>query len=550
MTQQKEIRDVRAELLGFVLAVIARPELPDRPEILLKFLKSFKLGFKAFEDQYYSAIGLTIYNEINQLQDKYKSGCAENIDLIINDIETLVRANSDLNLVDSNLVEYSVSNHNFEKAFTQIKLQLSVFIKINGLNLNAFTYLLDSVFEEYAYTSIQNIYETFGTIQNPKRRDFVDLANAIGDISSEVSCTKEDEGAIHLARLASLKEKETLKKCLPISLGPFNFTDVIKTSNQLPPNKFIIIGAPSGTGKTAYGVQIIISTLLRWLEGQRSGKPIGQQYITFYSVEMPKEVIYQQLARFFWYQNPDFSFYREESVFVEKFLKPSSSVYEEQEHLELCEVAFQEFLELSGWDQYIRILDNLSVTCVEDIRADLVMQKARGKTPQVIIIDYLQCLSSNKVDVDNDYTINNIVSNTVRDLTREFELITFGLAQLKTDTKPYDLENLPDSFQIRGTRQFTQDADIILNMIPEPPPNPNEKEESKKTLPPVQTPFEGLKRVYGVIVKNRIGHINNKPKVAFIHNGNGLLLSYTVTSKKRFYAIGNYALYFQSINNK
>ncbi|MFC6277045.1 DnaB-like helicase C-terminal domain-containing protein [Psittacicella hinzii] len=278
---------------------------------------------------------------------------------------------------------------------------------------------------------------------------------------------------------------------------------------------FCIVAAPSHAGKTTWAIQQLIDILL-------ANKKL---YVTFYSVELQAEDLVLQIARSFCYQYP-YQFLNRQQ-FIDRYLHRDQLSLEENVQTDAIAVKFFAFwLQQSGWSHYIKILGADKVDSIETLEKDIVNDHIVGKKPEVIFIDYLQALNSKPIgskDEPSPYQSNTLISKKLSALTKKYGIRCFALSQVRDpETGVYCASNMPTATSIKDSRQYTQDADIIVTLCAYNAQKDDEYRLPEGLFTPRPSPDGSYKIVWYSIVKNRQGPISEFPRYFFNHKGMAL----------------------------
>ncbi|RIY34479.1 hypothetical protein CKF54_00345 [Psittacicella hinzii] len=533
---QQVKRDYGAALIGLFITVLSNPHVKDRQEIL-KDLRSQTCNmmdepvlvgyYKLLQDEF-SNLKNDKQTDLNAIENE--------LGLIL--VETYNKMVATIGSRSKDDKERHVSISRLKKVFEDIRLESTKFLKCE-IDFKYYKRILDVVVGDYTRAKTDYIAYVYKEHTNGDPNDLSNLIEDLTQLSREVNKAKVEENNLALCLKLATEDIENIADDHPVMLSPIKLDHLITNGGAIPKGKYVIIGALPGVGKTAYAVQQVAQLLLN---NQRAGSP--KKRIVFYSAELPLQDIYLQLAKYFWYQNGQYTFYFNKKEFSDNFLNKELTGQRLQAHLLKCVRAFQVFLEASGWDKYLDIKDRDQIATVEDIKRDIDLMSSQGKTPDVILIDYLQILDTEDRAINGgDFERHNVITATIRDITRKYKLVTFALAQVLTaDGKDYDEHNPPPASSIKGSRNYTQDADMIITLckanLTELPSMP---ETEKAPLRELRD--NGFSKVWVSIVKNRIGRVSVHSRPIFLHGQYGFSERTTTREGKTLYGVDNFERY-------
>lgn len=199
---------------------------------------------------------------------------------------------------------------------------------------------------------------------------------------------------------------------------------------------FIILGAESSVGKTAFALQLAFSLAL-------SGRRVG-----FYSLETDKQTAYDR-------------------VFVQR-------AKIKLRDLRAKRVSDADVKKLMDIGDYLNSRKNIKLDIIEcggasaaQIRTDILIHRY-----DVVLVDYVQLLTASG---GNRAEIVANISMQLRTIAQQLGCIVIGLSQLtpKSDEKKFALRDKED---LRESRQLIHDADVILVMSRTNADEPNFRE--------------------------------------------------------------------------
>ena len=212
---------------------------------------------------------------------------------------------------------------------------------------------------------------------------------------------------------------------------PTHFIDLDRIIGGFQPSNLIILGGRTGMGKTAFALSLI----LRIAGSDRSRqKPPG---IGFFSLEMSEREICSRLIS-------------------------STSNHT------LSELKKKNFAE-QHWDDLIDATDQLRkmqifIDDTPGIQIGELRLKARrmvqNEGVKLIVIDYLQLLSSAETNAPREQQISNI-SKQLKTLARELDIPIITLTQLNRSAD-YREDKVPRLSDIRESGAIEQDADLVM----------------------------------------------------------------------------------------
>jgi len=202
--------------------------------------------------------------------------------------------------------------------------------------------------------------------------------------------------------------------------------------------KFIVIGAESSVGKTAFALQLAFSMAA-------TGKRVG-----FYSLETDEETAYDR-------------------VFVQR-------AKIKLRELQKKNVEAQEFRRLTDLGEQLYRSPNLHMEIIEcagattsEIRTDILIHRF-----DVVLIDYVQLM---RAKGEQRSTIVTNISMELHTIAQELGVMVIGLSQLtQPQGQKYDPYRLNRKEDLRESKQLINDGDVIMIMSRTDKENPNFRE--------------------------------------------------------------------------
>ncbi|MFC6277309.1 DnaB-like helicase C-terminal domain-containing protein [Psittacicella hinzii] len=389
--------------------------------------------------------------------------------------------------------------------------------RFNAINVDHINRVKKALTDQYVAYKSQSALLDLENKQDNASGYLPNLMNQLSKVQNTAAAGIESKDFLmdHLDAIANTNDYGIPEVNIPFTFSFRMPNDMV--SGGLKKRTFCIVAAPSHAGKTTWAIQQLIDIL----------KANKKLYVTFYSVELQAEDLVLQIARAFCYQFQYQYYSREE--FVSKYLRRNELSLEENALTDANAVKFFMFwLQQSGWYKYIRILGSDKVDSIETLEEDIANSIIIGKKPEVIFIDYLQALNAKPSDSKSElsaYQANSIISKKLSRLTKKYAIRCFALSQVRDPETGsyYCAENMPTATSVKDSRQYTQDADIIVTLCPY-----NEKKDKDFRLPdglftPTQLPDDEVRLVWVTIVKNRQGPISEHPFYFFNHKALGFL---------------------------
>ena len=240
-----------------------------------------------------------------------------------------------------------------------------------------------------------------------------------------------DRGLLHASSVSAAALEPVLKGLPGGVLTGFNRLDEIV--NGFPKGGLVVLAARPGIGKTALALNWILASAIR---NGTSG--------AFFSLEMGNEEIYRRLMS-------THSRLNMKDIQAMKGRVPIQFV----QALEASRVALDALP--------IYICDNAGVT-VPEIRAHIQKRLARGEKVDVIVIDYLQLISSpasSRGAKNNEAVRVGEISRGLKLMAKEFKVPVVVLSQLNREVE-HRQGGKPQLSDLRDSGAIEQDADIVL----------------------------------------------------------------------------------------
>ena len=202
--------------------------------------------------------------------------------------------------------------------------------------------------------------------------------------------------------------------------------------------KFIVIGAESSVGKTAFALQLAFSMAA-------TGKRVG-----FYSLETDEETAYDRV------------FVQRAKIKLRELQKKNVSDQEYRRLSELGDALYKKP------ELYMEIIECAGASTAE-IRTDILIHRF-----DVVMIDYVQLM---RAKGEQRSTIVTNISMELHTLAQELGVIVVGLSQLTPPPgQKYDPNRLNRKEDLRESKQLINDADVIMIMSRTDADNPNFRE--------------------------------------------------------------------------
>ncbi|MCK9328375.1 MAG: replicative DNA helicase [Candidatus Cloacimonetes bacterium] len=228
---------------------------------------------------------------------------------------------------------------------------------------------------------------------------------------------------------STLEHIEEIAKTKTSVLGvPSGFTDLDKKIGGLRPGQLVILAARPAMGKTSFALNIAFNAAM-----------FHDMKIAIFTLEMANEELLLRLLS------------SSAEIPMETLLKGYGM---DQEKI----VRITQYADiLSQKEIYI---DDNGANTVMDIRAKTRRLKAEIKGLDLIIIDYLQLMTSKRPGENRQQEISEI-SRSLKILAKELEVPVIALSQLNRGLESRD-DKRPKLSDLRESGAIEQDADIVM----------------------------------------------------------------------------------------
>lgn len=279
---------------------------------------------------------------------------------------------------------------------------------------------------ELIHTSNKIVEKSYeGTIPSDELLDFAE--NTIYQLSE----TTKREGFVK----AGVKMSEVLQTIEDIMTNrqgvhglATGFNDIDKILGGLRAGQLVVVAARPGVGKSAFVTNIALNTAMR-----------ENSKVAFFTMEMSTEEVITRMIS------------AASEVPLDNLLK-GYGMNEERvgkiaEHAEV----------ISNLDLYF---DDTGTNTSLDLRAKSRRLKAELGGLDLIIVDYLQLMSSHRTNENRQQEIAEI-SRSLKVLAKELSVPVIGLSQLNRSPASRD-DNKPRLSDLRESGAIEQDADIVI----------------------------------------------------------------------------------------
>ena len=208
---------------------------------------------------------------------------------------------------------------------------------------------------------------------------------------------------------------------------PTGFSELDAKLNGLRAGQMIIIAARPGGGKSTLAMDICRSCAVH-----------NNKAAAYFSLEMNRTELSMRLLA------------AESRVFLDRMIKGE--------------------LETRDWQEIARTLDKISqAPLIVDDSPNMTMGEIRAKSRrmkqqfdiQLIVIDYLQLLTSGGKSVESRQQEVSEFSRSIKLLAKELEIPIVAVAQLNRDSEKRN-DKRPQVADLRESGSLEQDADVVL----------------------------------------------------------------------------------------
>jgi replicative DNA helicase len=209
--------------------------------------------------------------------------------------------------------------------------------------------------------------------------------------------------------------------------------DVDQKLMSLRPGGLYVLAARPGVGKTSLALKIVANI---------AGHPESPSGVLFFSLEVDRKDLVKKLLCA--EANVDF-----------KSLEPGSIM--EAHEMELVAQAAQSF---KKWDLALMDVSDLTVHALRSVAKRRMLETNGGL--KLVVIDYLQLLSSAKPDA-NEYEKISEISRVLKIMARDLRIPVIALSQMSRDSeKGTGQARDPRLSDLRGSGSIEQDADSVI----------------------------------------------------------------------------------------
>jgi replicative DNA helicase len=210
---------------------------------------------------------------------------------------------------------------------------------------------------------------------------------------------------------------------------PTGFPELDAKLNGLRPGQMIIIAARPGAGKSTLAMDICRSAAIR-----------NNIPVVYYSLEMSRNELAMRLLS------------AESDVFLNKMIQGT--------------------MDQRDWDKVVDTLDRISTAPLYvDDSPNMTMAEIRAKSRrlrqlrenpiELIVIDYLQLLTSGGRAVESRQQEVSEFSRSIKLLAKELDIPIIAVAQLNRDAEKRDNKR-PQVADLRESGSLEQDADVVM----------------------------------------------------------------------------------------
>ena len=309
------------------------------------------------------------------------------------------------------------------------------------------------VLKEFKRNRARNLANNFNKLAT--QEEFLDNINKIKDIFTET----ESKNKYNLKELTKNFKENYGKKDFAKEIKTRNWLEFNKSIKPVPTDITLICGRPA-SGKTA----LVISLMLEYARNKKKG--------IFFSVEMSEDQLTNRMI-------------------AQTSGIPLSAIQAGDIRESAMDDLNRGIAELENLSPYIDIITGNATT-------DSILDEVRDSTPDYIVIDYLQLLSSSLKLSDRTKEVAQ-VSIEIKRIAVKHKIPIIGICQLSRAVESRT-DKHPILSDLKETSQLEQDASIVAGVYREAYYNPNCE---NKTLMEVG------------VIKNRNGPLSNL-KFSFI----------------------------------
>lgn len=269
-----------------------------------------------------------------------------------------------------------------------------------------------------------------------------ELANAAQDMGEDVSTILEASAA-QIAAIGQEREGSTLEPVWKISDEAMarladrmagkswgttfqGFSRISGVTHGFQPGQLIILAARPGVGKTALALNLALGALQR------------DKGVAFFSLEMSNEEVFNRLA----------------GAHSKVDLKAMVETRDES--------AFRRVMEAKiDIDQMDLMLSDRSEITAQQITSQVDAMLARGRKVGLVIVDYLQLISSPHSTKNEAVRVGEI-SRALKILAKDRHVPVLVLSQLNRDVEKRGKAARPQLSDLRDSGALEQDADIVM----------------------------------------------------------------------------------------
>ena len=249
--------------------------------------------------------------------------------------------------------------------------------------------------------------EVFAVSEQRNSTDYVTLEQVVPDLYEELERNANRDGGLDGV--------------------PTGFSELDAKLNGLRAGQMIIIAARPGGGKSTLAMDICRSCAVH-----------NNKAAAYFSLEMNRTELSMRLLA------------AESRVFLDRMIKGE--------------------LETRDWQEIARTLDKISqAPLIVDDSPNMTMGEIRAKSRrmkqqfdiQLIVIDYLQLLTSGGKSVESRQQEVSEFSRSIKLLAKELEIPIVAVAQLNRDSEKRN-DKRPQVADLRESGSLEQDADVVL----------------------------------------------------------------------------------------
>lgn len=271
-----------------------------------------------------------------------------------------------------------------------------------------------------------------GYTQNINAADYVDYAEKLVFDLGTMRRTSDFQEVGVIAK--SYYEKTELNKTKGRQVTGLDtgYQSLNNVTTGFHPEELIIVAARPGMGKSAFAINLALNI-------SKPTKPEEQKHVALFSLEMSNEqIVGRMLSNLSGIDNMK--------------LRTGRLSPKEWSHLSIV------VNQLSGHSIFF---DDSAVYKVGDLRAKCRKLRQEGKL-DIIIIDYLQLLSSDNKNSNRQETVSEI-SRSLKQLAKELSVPIIALSQLSRNVEHRKGDDKrPVLSDLRESGSIEQDADIVI----------------------------------------------------------------------------------------